>query len=306
MHRRRQPVEFPVYYSGTRLTDASGTVVEADPEQLTALPPIRTVIRPRKSSHESEELLSVNYRWQDDLVEQIQDRGRELLLSATDQEKIIAYYGKLSEISRGNSSRLSLGTVLQDLFMLAAERSHNNAEAVAENRALLLVLGMQVQGTKLDNVVEHQASLPPPLAPMRLKLLGRRDLPKHFALSAALAVGGGSGFADAVGVFKELSDAQGGSGFSFPDLLADRAGVVFAEVATGPQALRLQETMSRDSRESRFMPQIDQLPEGLQKQEFKQRYQDLDSATYALVKEEVERRISALPLYQQLPGEGWL
>lgn len=40
-----QPVEFPVYYSGTRLTDAVGTLVPVDPEQLTALPPIRTVIR---------------------------------------------------------------------------------------------------------------------------------------------------------------------------------------------------------------------------------------------------------------------
>ncbi|MCA9084558.1 MAG: Hsp70 family protein [Planctomycetaceae bacterium] len=39
------PVEFPVYYSGRRLTDAVGTTIAADPEQLTALPPIRTVIR---------------------------------------------------------------------------------------------------------------------------------------------------------------------------------------------------------------------------------------------------------------------
>ncbi|MEQ9406764.1 MAG: Hsp70 family protein [Fuerstiella sp.] len=41
------PVEFPVFYSGTRLTDATGVIVPADREQLTALPPIRTVIRSR-------------------------------------------------------------------------------------------------------------------------------------------------------------------------------------------------------------------------------------------------------------------
>ena len=48
--RTDTPVEFPVYYSGTRLTDAVGTVLEADRDQLTALPPIRTVIRSRNRS----------------------------------------------------------------------------------------------------------------------------------------------------------------------------------------------------------------------------------------------------------------
>ena len=39
------PVEFPVFYSGTRLTDPVGAEVNIDPAQLTSLPPIRTVIR---------------------------------------------------------------------------------------------------------------------------------------------------------------------------------------------------------------------------------------------------------------------
>ncbi|GAB5443794.1 MAG: Hsp70 family protein [Fuerstiella sp.] len=57
-----RPVEFPVYYSGTRLTDAVGTLVEADPEQLTALPPIRTVIRSSRDSSESTQEISVHAR----------------------------------------------------------------------------------------------------------------------------------------------------------------------------------------------------------------------------------------------------
>lgn len=40
----RQPAEFPLYYSGTRTTDRPGQLVEADAGQLTALPPIRTVL----------------------------------------------------------------------------------------------------------------------------------------------------------------------------------------------------------------------------------------------------------------------
>ena len=40
-----QPVEFPIFVSSTRLTDAPGTVVPVDFEQMRAMPPIRTVLR---------------------------------------------------------------------------------------------------------------------------------------------------------------------------------------------------------------------------------------------------------------------
>lgn len=46
--RIREPVEFPLYYSSTRLTDPIGAVVPIDPLQMTALPPIRTVLQTGK------------------------------------------------------------------------------------------------------------------------------------------------------------------------------------------------------------------------------------------------------------------
>jgi molecular chaperone DnaK (HSP70) len=46
----RQPVEFPLHYSGTRTTDKPGELVAVDPEQLTALPPIRTVLSSGRST----------------------------------------------------------------------------------------------------------------------------------------------------------------------------------------------------------------------------------------------------------------
>ena len=46
----RQPVEFPLYYSATRTTDDPGALVELDPEQLTTLPPIRTVLQSGRKS----------------------------------------------------------------------------------------------------------------------------------------------------------------------------------------------------------------------------------------------------------------
>jgi len=45
-----QPVEFPLYISSTRLTDPPGAIVAFDREQMTPLPPIRTVLKTRGRS----------------------------------------------------------------------------------------------------------------------------------------------------------------------------------------------------------------------------------------------------------------
>jgi hypothetical protein len=42
-----QPVEFSIYVSSIRLADQPGQILAIDPEQMTALPPIRTVLRAR-------------------------------------------------------------------------------------------------------------------------------------------------------------------------------------------------------------------------------------------------------------------
>ncbi|MDA1231756.1 MAG: Hsp70 family protein, partial [Planctomycetota bacterium] len=46
--RTSEPVEFPILVSGTRLTDQPGQVIPFDAEQMTALPPIRTVLTTHK------------------------------------------------------------------------------------------------------------------------------------------------------------------------------------------------------------------------------------------------------------------
>ena len=43
-----EPVEFPLFVSSTRLTDKPGDLIPVDREQLTSLPPIRTVLRTKK------------------------------------------------------------------------------------------------------------------------------------------------------------------------------------------------------------------------------------------------------------------
>jgi hypothetical protein len=48
--RLGQPIEFPLYFSSTRLTDQPGELVAVEREQLTALPPIRTVLKAAKAT----------------------------------------------------------------------------------------------------------------------------------------------------------------------------------------------------------------------------------------------------------------
>ncbi|HEV3416961.1 MAG TPA: molecular chaperone DnaK, partial [Pirellulales bacterium] len=46
----RQPVEFPLYVSSTQLTARAGDLAAIDPERMTALPPIRTVLQSGKKT----------------------------------------------------------------------------------------------------------------------------------------------------------------------------------------------------------------------------------------------------------------
>jgi molecular chaperone DnaK (HSP70) len=46
----RQPVEFPLFVSSTRTTDPPGALLDVDPEQIRALPPIRTVLQSGRKS----------------------------------------------------------------------------------------------------------------------------------------------------------------------------------------------------------------------------------------------------------------
>ncbi len=54
-----EPAEFPLFVSSTRLIDKPGEVVAIDREQMTPLPPMRTVLRTRKKTEQATETVSV-------------------------------------------------------------------------------------------------------------------------------------------------------------------------------------------------------------------------------------------------------
>ena len=107
----------------------------------------------------------------------------------------------------------------------------------------------------------------------RVTLKGRHDLSQHFWVSAALAVLSNEKHSMTVGITKELMDATpGGSGFSFVDLTADRAGILFTVASTrnAESARVMQLRIQNGVRITDFCPDVRSLPEGISRDDFQQ------------------------------------
>jgi len=249
--------------------------------------------------------IQVTYHWQQELKDQLRATGRQLLFSDRDQERLRFYHQTLYRLSGSKLRRGSLAPLLGSLFEQAGKRSTSGADAVAENRALLTALSFHLARVDLSPFLTMPAQ---PLSYQWLlwpTLSGRRDLAQHFVISAGISATAGTNIAEAAGLFKELKDSQGGSGFSFADLAADRAGTRFALLALDPSRARdLQQRLQGIRSESDFMVDIERLPEGMQRAEFTRRYDNLDNAAYRDMLAEIERRLDACALYSPVETGG--
>lgn len=259
----------------------------------------RDVMQAMREFSVNEDNVAVVYQWHPGLAAQLKSSGYGLLFSAEDKGRVRVYYDELNRLAGLHSgSGVLLSEVFPPLFELAGLRSGDRGDPQAENRAMLLTLAMYVLGIDMRRLID----VPVTSAPKRMYLtvLGRHDLVQHFTVSAALTVSAGGGLANAIGLFKELDDSREGTGFSFDDLLADRAGVRLAELATATerQARVMQQRMSVPLSENDFMPAIDDLPPSIMELAFKRKYRDLDSEKYQLVDDEIERRIGRCRVYQ--------
>ena len=215
-----------------------------------------------------------------------------------DGTAIQAYRAALSRQKHANFANL-----MTQAFALAKNRSQAG-NAVQENRAALTVLAEIALGTSLSqaagvsgNNLGH-AQKKTRRSPVRLA--GREDFAQHFSLSAFLAATGGTQLSDLVGVYKELKDARGGSGFSFNDLAADRAGSRLGEVATrsDEDARRIQAVLAAGVQQATFFPRVDDLPEFMQQAEFERRYGGVGAPAYQAMADKIEARINSLKLYR--------
>jgi hypothetical protein len=103
-------------------------------------------------------------------------------------------------------------------------------------------------------------------------------------------------------LIKELVDARGGSGFSFADMAANRAGIVFANaVFTG--RLTLDDIAQRFTVDA-FLPPVDDLREQLGSTELSEAFGGVSDARLNGELNRIEARIQALPVYQAAPAAG--
>ncbi len=174
-------------------------------------------------------------------------------------------------------------------------------EARAHARAAMVASAMLVVGPRAGRLARGDAAFEPKLPPtLPVSLAGREDLAKHFALSAALAAAADPAIGRALGTWKELDDSlAGGSGFSFVDLAADRAGLRFGEMAAHP--------MRAGALSRRFVEGTPELlplaalgfHEGMTSSTFERRYRDVSSAEYAGAVARVDRALDTLPIMQR-------
>ena len=136
----------------------------------------------------------------------------------------------------------------------------------------------------------------------RLLLLGtptmfkRHNVTRHFTISAALVVLSGPQGAEAAGLGKEILDSRSGDGFSFADLCADMAGVMFATHVTEGN-IPLNDVAAHFQVED-FIPKLEGLPDDLSWDSFVKQYGQRGSDNFQRQRTDLFHRILALPAYR--------
>jgi len=136
----------------------------------------------------------------------------------------------------------------------------------------------------------------------RLLLLGtptmfkRHNLTRHFTISAAMVVLSGPQGAEAAGLGQEIRDTRGGDTFSFADLCADMAGVMFA-THVRENDIALEDVASRFLIED-YVPKLEDLPDDLSWEAFVKQYGQADSENFQRKRADLFHRILALPAYR--------
>jgi hypothetical protein len=291
---------------------ANGTLPQVENAQIAGLPLpdllVQTLAERALAAVEStqaiqqmslqQDHLEVRYYWRPDLLERI---GSSFIANA-DLPLLLHYQKKLSELlmplRRGRSVKLA--DVLAHLLIAAAEQPLGT-DPVAENRAVILVLAAYVNGHPIRDPADTTVKRLPYAHPVLLR--ERQDLGQHFMTSAALLTQGGDTLSGLVGWYKELSDSNGGSGFSFADMAANRAGIRLAQRATAnpASASTIQQRAAAGLSEDDFMPTLDGLPEGMDQKTFSASFGNQNNADYQRMMAVIDRRIDAARLFRTEP-----
>lgn len=230
----------------------------------------------------------VSYVWEPALL----DHARAIAFSPEDLARIRSAQESLAALldHHAPGRRIPLAGVLHATLDIAGSDQRDN------RRAALLVLGIYLAEKNIASLIPEARNWPP-LRPVTMMLAGRNDSAQHFVVSATLAAWAGEPVADAIGLYKELADARHGSGFSFADLAADRAGTRFGELLNQNNP-RLENLLKSEMHDRDLVPALGDLPESINAIEFQRHFGSTSSPAYRALTAEIERRLDTMPLYK--------
>ncbi len=236
----------------------------------------------------------IDYTWQKNAT----TRVRDMLIPPEDLQRLQVAHEALAQIVRTTrgAGPLPLSALLVPMVQQATTRA-SGGNAVAEQRAVLVTLALYVTGRPLGRYVRRAKSWTS-IPPRVVTLAGRADLAKHFLVSAVVSSQSSNTLADAVGRTKEVDDSRVGTGFSFVDIAADRAGTRFGELASQNPG-RLGDAAATGLTDADLIPAVGDLPESMTAAEFAERFGDIDAPRYQAMMERIESRLAALRLYRE-------
>ena len=275
-NQQLQPAQLP----GPR--DAAAPAAEDAAElQLKSVPPVlgpplidepfqsapRVAVQPRPAPDRNDDAEPAAIELADEAVRLTGDALTEQLVRSAARAA-----AELPDEQRAAAFLLGLGIAMDDMNLLIRNPQTRGfcqiVESAAEREHRLDVLGSPT-------------------------IRGRPDLAKHFFFSMFLTQSIGAAAADAAGLSKEMVDSTTGSGFSFIDLAADKAGVAFAEkIAAEPELLA---SLATDFQLDDYMPPVEDLPEGLSTSDFLQQIGSESDVRFRELTREIRRRIDELP-----------
>jgi|688.fasta_scaffold200377_2 hypothetical protein len=190
-----------------------------------------------------------------------------------------------------------LPAIIKNLFA-PLQGENTSADRLAANRSAILAMGIAVGDESFAKFARIQIDGPLLQQLLQVRngttLNGRADWPRHFALSSAIAVATHPFVSNASGLLKEeLDSLSGGSGFSFGDLLADRAGIRFANAATRSRdsAQAFAERAATEFQAAVLYPAQADFPENLNAEKFRQTIGLVGSPRYQELIREIEQRL---------------
>lgn len=318
---------------GDALARRSGFVVRYDPVNTLLMSMVGEELRRRRVSHFAEVGPATRQRLQEVYevlgYAQPKDPAARLLGGQLGRrrpgdplvEGTRAILAHLSQAARTNKQLPSGGPgvagphrvegdeLFDQLVRLAASQASSLPEEV-QRKAFLWAIGVGIgdpeQAARVPAISKTWRQIESPAeANIRstyigeVSVEGRRDLARHFTVAAMLVAAGGRDTAETLSLAKEVVDAQVGTGFSFADLAADKAGIRFGMgVLDGTISLQQlgQRFTARD-----YITKADNLPEGMTTMQFIDQFGGQNDERFQRMVERIEADIAGLPGYRGQP-----